>query len=70
MGASYPTRIILAFRSGGRCAFQNCPKHLTYESKVGDDIYVGEAAHIRGEKPSAARYDATMTDWRHLQTTK
>jgi hypothetical protein len=62
MGATYPTRIILAFRSGGVCAFPKCGKHLTYEAKIGDDTYVGEAAHIRGEKPTAARYDATMTD--------
>ncbi|WP_342726301.1 HNH endonuclease [Bradyrhizobium sp. B097] len=29
---------------------------------MGDDTYVGEAAHIRGEKPGAARYDSSMTD--------
>ena len=62
MGADYPTRIILAFRSGGVCAFPKCGKHLTYDAKVGDDTYVGEAAHIRGEKSGAARYDATMTN--------
>ncbi|RSZ38217.1 MULTISPECIES: HNH endonuclease [unclassified Variovorax] len=62
MSATYPTKIILAFRSGGVCAFPGCGKHLTYESKLGADTYVGEAAHIRGEKPTAARYDATMTD--------
>lgn len=62
MGASYPTRIILAFRSGGVCAFPTCGKHLTYEAKVGADTYVGEAAHIAGEKLGAARFDATMTD--------
>ena len=62
VSASYPTKIILAFRSGGVCAFPKCGKHLTYDAQVGDDTYVGEAAHIRGEKPTAARYDATMTD--------
>lgn len=62
VSASYPTRIILAFRSGGVCAFPKCGKHLTYDAKAGDDTYVGEAAHIRGEKPTAARYDASMTD--------
>lgn len=62
MSASYPTKIILAFRSGGVCAFQPCGKHLTYEAKVGDDTHVAEAAHIRGEKPDAARYDASMTN--------
>ena len=39
-----------------------CGKHLTYSSLSGDDTYVGEAAHIRGEKPKAPRYDAAMTD--------
>lgn len=62
LGASYPTRIILAFRGGRVCAIPKCGKHLTYEANVGDDTYVGEAAHIRGKKPSAARYDASMTN--------
>lgn len=62
VGASYPTKIILAFRSGGVCAIPNCGKDLTYESKSGNDTHVGEAAHIRGEKPGAARYDVSMTD--------
>lgn len=43
------------------CAFPKCGKHLTYDAKAGDDTYVGEAAHIRGEKPTAARYDGSMT---------
>lgn len=62
MSATYPTRIILAFRSGGTCAYPACGKVLTYEATVGDDTYVAEAAHIRGEKLGAARYDASMTD--------
>lgn len=62
MAASYPTKVLLAFRSGGVCAFPKCGKHLTYEAKAGEDTYVAEAAHIRGEKPTAARYDASMTD--------
>lgn len=40
----------------------NCGKHLTYDSPTGGDAYVGEAAHIKGEKPKAARYEADMTD--------
>lgn len=44
------------------CAFPKCGKHLTYNAKVGDDTYVAEAAHIRGEKEGAARYDSSMTD--------
>nr|WP_249116852.1 HNH endonuclease [Ciceribacter sp. L1K23] len=39
-----------------------CGKHLTYDSPSGDDTYVGEAAHIKGEKPKAARYEAAMGD--------
>ena len=62
VSATYPTKLILAFRSGGICAFPDCGRHLTYEATVGQDTYIGEAAHIRGEKPGAARYDATMTD--------
>lgn len=62
MAATYPTKVLLAFRSGGICAYPTCGKHLTYQAEVGDDTYVAEAAHIRGEKPNAARYDALMTD--------
>lgn len=62
MAASYPTRVILAFRSGGICAFPKCARPLTYEATHGADTYTGEAAHIEGEKPKAARYNAAMTD--------
>jgi hypothetical protein len=62
MSATYPTRVLLAFRSGGVCAFPGCGKQLTYEATHGTDTYTGEAAHIRGEKPTAARYDPAMTD--------
>lgn len=62
MAATYPTKILLAFRSGGVCAFPKCGKHLTYEAILGADTYVAEAAHICGEKPTAARYDPSMND--------
>ena len=39
-----------------------CKKHLTYEATIGSDTYIAAAAHIKGEKPTAPRYDATMTD--------
>jgi hypothetical protein len=64
MGASNSTKIILAFRSGGLCAFPKCGKHLTYDAKVGADTHLGEAAHIVGEKLGSARYDSTMTNER------
>ena len=50
MGASYPTKILLAFRSGGICAFPGCAKPLVYTAILGEDTPVGEAAHIKGEK--------------------
>jgi hypothetical protein len=61
MSVSNATKIILAFRSGGICAFPKCRKHLTYDAKVGDDTYIAEAAHICGDKPGSARYDASMS---------
>lgn len=61
MSATYPTKVSLAFKSGGVCAFHGCGRELTYEG-TSDTATVGEAAHIRGEKPDAARYDASMTD--------
>lgn len=39
-----------------------CGKHLTYDATAGADTYVAEAAHIKGEKPAAARYDPSMSD--------
>jgi hypothetical protein len=62
VGASYPTKILLAFRSGGICAFPGCAKPLVYAAILGDDTALGEAAHIKGEKSTAARYEANMTD--------
>ena len=63
MSASYPTKMLLAFRSGDHCAFPACTKHLTVDAPSGGDaVVVGEAAHIAGEKPDAPRYLATMSD--------
>ena len=62
MSVSNATKIILAFRSGGICAFPKCRKHLTYDAKVGDDTSMGEEAHIFGEKSDVARYYASMTN--------
>src|SRR3954464_898280 len=62
MSATYPTKVVLAFRSGGICAIPGCGRVLTYEATHGTDAYTGEAAHIRGEKSKAARYDPAMTE--------
>lgn len=49
-------------RAAERCAM--CRKPLTANSReVGTNSYVlGEQAHIAGEKPDAARYDATLSE--------
>lgn len=53
----------LALRSGNQCAFPGCTQPLLVDGvNVNGAAYVGEAAHIAGEKPSAARYDPVMTD--------
>ncbi|MDQ4418839.1 hypothetical protein OOT33_00055 [Sphingobium sp. DEHP117] len=62
MSVSSATKILLAMRSGGICAMPGCGKHLTYDATVGTDTYVAEAAHIKGEKSIAPRYDASMSD--------
>ena len=62
MGASYPTKLLLAFRSGDRCALPDCRRELSPDSKAGSPTNRGVAAHIAGEKPTSARYDPDMTD--------
>jgi len=63
MSASYATKMVLAFRSGDRCAFPGCPRNLTLDATSNSDAVVtGETAHIAGENSTAARYDPTMTD--------
>lgn len=71
MSATYKTKLLLAFRSGDRCAMPGCERSLTRESGSGDPFSVGEAAHIAGEKSDAVRYDPSMTnaerdDYRNL----
>lgn len=62
MGASYPTKLFLAFRSGDCCAFPGCDTQLTIDGKDAPPAVIGEAAHITGENAGAARYDLSMTD--------
>lgn len=54
---------VLALRSGGRCAMPDCRAMLVQDRTTVDrEAIVGEMAHIRGEKPGAARYDSNMPD--------
>lgn len=62
LGATYSTKVALAFRSGGRCAYPKCAAELVHVADQGTDQQVAEAAHIAGEKPKAARYDPSMTE--------
>ncbi len=63
MSAAYPTKLVLAFRSGDRCAFPGCDRALTVDGgQQSAPAVIGEAAHIAGERPGAARYDESMSD--------
>ena len=65
MGGNIPKRDlkILCSRSGNRCAMPTCRTKLVADKTDNDrDSIIGEVAHIKGEKPSSARYDSSMTD--------
>jgi len=54
---------ILWGRSGNRCALPECRTLLVINKTVSDrEAIIGEMAHIKGENPTAARYDANMSD--------
>jgi len=53
---------ILALRNGNICAFPGCTQVLSLDSVEGEAMVIGVVAHISGEKPKSARYDAKMTD--------
>lgn len=62
MSVTYRTKLLLAFRSGDRCAFPDCGRALTVDGEKSSPVVTGEAAHIAGERDGAARYDPSMTD--------
>jgi len=68
MSASYPTKLLLAYRSGDLCAFPGCGRRLTVDSKTRSLTNIGEAAHIAGESDGknknkrSARYNPNMTE--------
>jgi hypothetical protein len=51
---------ILWGNSGSKCAL--CKTDIIQEKKEGSKYLIGEMAHIEGEKPNSARYNADMTD--------
>lgn len=53
---------VLALKSGNICAASGCTQKLAVDGNNTKGLVVlGEIAHIAGEKPGAARYDASMT---------
>lgn len=57
------TKQVLAFRSGGVCAFPGCGEPLASDSYDGPRSRVlGEVAHIRGRRSGSERYDPNMTE--------
>ena len=62
MSVNYTTKVLLAFRSGDRCAFPRCERMLSADGEQSNPVVTGEAAHIAGEKLGAARYDESMSD--------
>jgi hypothetical protein len=50
------TKLLFA-RSGNKCAFPKCTSPMAF-----DDTLTGEVCHIKGARPSSARYDPQQTD--------
>ncbi|MDD3607202.1 MAG: HNH endonuclease [Candidatus Moranbacteria bacterium] len=61
MSITEKTKKILFAESGNRCAFPECRQVLVLNGEGNEHSIVGEMAHIKGEKPTAARYDESMT---------
>lgn len=63
MAISARTRVMLASYSGNQCSMPNCGTPLTVEGVAGGAYSQrGEAAHIKGDNPGSARYDALQPD--------
>lgn len=62
VSATFSTKIILAKRSGNRCALPTCHVALAQDTESGSALSIGEAAHILGDKPGSARYDPEITE--------
>lgn len=62
MSVSYSTKVLLAFRSGDRCAFPECGRALSVDGDQSNPVVTGEAAHIAGEKSGSARFDGAMSE--------
>lgn len=62
MSIKQKIRDVLCTQSGNRCALPNCRAILVKDAtKIDNASLIAEAAHIKGENPSSARFDASMT---------
>src|SRR5262245_14742040 len=61
MAVSNRTKLVLAFRSGDRCAFTGCGGRLSADGVHAGAVVMREVPHRAGVKPGASRYDAIMT---------
>jgi hypothetical protein len=59
MAFSYPSKLLIALTCGNCCAL--CKKTLAFKDDEGKPVHQSQAAHIAGEQPGAARYDAEMS---------
>lgn len=54
---------LVCIKSGNRCAMPDCRKEIVIERTDKDPAaIIGKIAHIKGENPGSARYDANMSD--------
>lgn len=61
MTITEPTIKLLWGHSGNRCSNPECRRRLIEEPTDSDPhAIIGEMAHIAGQRPTSARYDATM----------
>ena len=56
------TKLILAYRSGDRCALPDCGRKLSLNRESGDPTNIGDASHIAGKRPGSTRYNPSMTE--------
>lgn len=61
MAVDTKTKVLLAMRSGDHCALPDCDRSLSVDGAEAPSVVTGQAAHIAGENPGSARYNAAMT---------
>ena len=57
----WPVKVQLWRKSAGRCEYEGCNRPLWRDSLSGCEFNVSYIAHIYGEAPGSARYDAVLS---------